>query len=185
MSPLELVAALFGVANIILIIRRSVWNYPFALVMVSLYFYIFLGLKLYSDAGLQVFFFAVNLYGWREWRQNAAEEGVIHVLRLSRTQHALWIAGSVIAILSWGTAMAQWTDASYPYWDAAVAMLSVAGQILMTRRYIENWHWWIVVNMISIPLYYIKASYATVGLYALFLIFAILGLAEWRKAERT
>jgi nicotinamide mononucleotide transporter len=79
--------------------------------------------------------------------------------------------------------MAANTDATYPHWDAAIAMLSVAGQILMTRRYIENWHWWIVVNMISVPLYLTKALYLTTGLYALFLVFAVLGLIEWRRAE--
>jgi len=62
-------------------------------------------------------------------------------------------------------------------------MLSVAGQILMTRRYLENWHWWIAVNMISIPLYLIKELYLTAILYALFLILAIAGLLEWRKAR--
>jgi nicotinamide mononucleotide transporter len=183
MTPLEKIAALFGVINIILIIRRSVWNYPFALVMVSLYGVIFWDLKLKSDAGLQVFFFAVNLYGWWSWKHNEAETGTISVLRLTRVNHMLWIAGSVAATLLWGTMMARMTDASYPYWDAAVAMLSVAGQILMTRRYIENWHWWIVVNAISIPLYYIKGIYYTVGLYGLFLILAVVGLATWRKAE--
>jgi nicotinamide mononucleotide transporter len=184
MSPLEFTAALFGVVNIILIIRRSVWNYPFALVMVGLYGVIFWDLKLKSDAGLQVFFFVVNLYGWWNWKQNAADVGTVKVLRLTRFHHALWIAGSVVATLGWGAMMARLTDASYPYWDAAVAMLSVAGQILMTRRYIENWHWWIVVNIISMPLYYIKGIYYTVGLYGLFLILAVIGLAEWRKAER-
>jgi nicotinamide mononucleotide transporter len=184
MSLLEFTAALFGVVNIILIIRRSVWNYPFALVMVALYFLIFWDLKLKSDAGLQIFFFAVNLYGWWSWKLNKADVGTIRVLRLTRVHHALWVAGTVSATLIWGSLMAQLTDASYPYWDAAVAMLSVVGQILMTRRYIENWHWWIVVNIISMPLYYIKGIYYTVGLYGLFLILAIVGLSEWRKAER-
>jgi nicotinamide mononucleotide transporter len=62
-------------------------------------------------------------------------------------------------------------------------MLSVAGQILMTRRYLENWWWWIAVNAISIPLYLVKNLHLTAGLYALFLLLAIAGLVEWKKAE--
>jgi nicotinamide mononucleotide transporter len=182
-SILEIIAALLGVANIILIIRRSIWNYPFALAMVALYGFIFYGAKLYSDAGLQVFFFVVNLYGWWSWGRNRVDEGDIVVERLSGFGRLLWIVGSLAAIAIWGMFMAANTDATYPYWDAAIAMLSVAGQILMTRRYIENWHWWIVVNMISVPLYLLKALYLTTGLYALFLVFAVLGLIEWRRAE--
>ncbi|MBK9432958.1 MAG: nicotinamide mononucleotide transporter [Sphingomonadales bacterium] len=183
MSPIEIAAVLFGIANIVLIIRRSVWNYPFALVMVTLYFLIFRDAKLYSDAGLQVFFFAVNLYGWWSWSRNKADQGEIVVERLGRSALLAWCAGSVLAIAVWGWFMQSNTDASYPYWDASVAMLSVAGQILMTRRYLENWWWWIAVNAISIPLYLVKDLHLTAGLYALFLLLAITGLVEWRKAE--
>lgn len=63
MSEIEVAATLLGLANIILVIRRSVWNFPFALAMVTLYGFIFAEAKLYSDAGLQLFFFVVNLYG--------------------------------------------------------------------------------------------------------------------------
>ena len=81
--------------------------------------------------------------------------------------------------------MSNHTDASYPFWDASVAMLSVAGQILMTRRYLENWWWWIAVNAASIPLYIVKDLNLTAGLYALFLVLAAAGLLQWRKAGRS
>lgn len=184
MSPLEITATLLGVANIVLIVKRSIWNYPFALAMVSLYAVIFFEAKLYSDAGLQIFFFLVNLYGWWAWSRNRAQEGEIVVEHLTPSGLALWIAGSLIAILGWGTMMARLTDASYPYWDGSVAMLSVAAQILMTRRYLENWHWWIAVNAVSIPLYLRKDLLLTAGLYGLFLVLAVWGLVEWRRAER-
>lgn len=183
MSPIEIAAVLLGIANLVLIIRRSVWNYPFALAMVTLYFLIFRDLKLYSDAGLQIFFFAVNLYGWWAWRNNQAQSGEIIVERLTRCGVTGWLIGSVLAVSLWGSFMAANTDATHPYWDAAVAMLSVAGQILMTRRYLENWWWWIAVNLVSIPLYIVKGIYLTAGLYVLFLCLAIAGLMEWRKAE--
>lgn len=184
MSALETLAAMLGVANIVLIVRRSIWNYPFALAMVSLYAVIFYEARLYSDAGLQLFFFAVNLYGWRAWRRNRIAAGQIVVERLARAGAMLWISGSIAAILGWGLLMSRLADASYPYWDGAIAMLSVAAQILMTRRYIENWHWWIAVNAISIPLYLKKDLNLTAGLYGLFLALAIWGLLEWRRAER-
>jgi nicotinamide mononucleotide transporter len=185
MSAIEIAAVLLGIMNIVLIIRRSVWNFPVAIVMVSLYFMIFREAKLYSDAGLQVFFAAINLYGWWSWHRNKADTGKVAVRRLSTLGYALWIAGSVAAIWGWGTFMGSYTQTSYPYWDASVAMLSVAGQILMTRRFVENWHYWIIVNLISIPLYMVKGLHPTAGLYGVFLVLAIAGLIEWRKVDHS
>lgn len=185
MSALEIAAVLLGIINILLIIRRSVWNFPVAIVMVGLYFVIFRDAKLYSDAGLQIFFAVVNAYGFWSWWRNKVDTGDIIVRRLPRFAYPAWVIGAILAIWGWGAVMHAETDASYPYWDASVAMLSVAGQILMTRRFIENWHFWIVVNLISVPLYLNKELYLTAGLYSLFLMLAIAGLVEWRKAERT
>jgi nicotinamide mononucleotide transporter len=183
MTPIEIVAVTLGIINIVLIIRRSVWNFAFGVAMVSLYFVIFRETKLYSDAGLQVFFVVVNAYGWWSWTHNKADAGEVVVRRLPALGYALWIAGSVAAIWGWGAFMGTYTGTSYPYWDASVAMLSVAGQILMARRFVENWHWWIVVNLISIPLYVTKELYLTAGLYGVFLVLAIAGLVSWRKAQ--
>ncbi|MFN3620198.1 nicotinamide riboside transporter PnuC [Sphingorhabdus sp.] len=185
MSLLEIIAVLLGVANILLIIRRSVWNFPVAIAMVGLYFVIFRDAKLYSDAGLQIFFAVVNLYGWWNWTRSKAESGAIVVRRIQAKGYALCIIVSIAAIWGWGAIMHAETDASYPYWDASVAMLSIAGQILMARRFVENWHFWIVVNLISIPLYFVKELYLTAGLYSLFLVLAVTGLIAWRKAEQT
>ena len=184
MSVLESIAVLLGIANILLIIRRSVWNFPIAIVMVGLYFVIFREAKLYSDAGLQIFFAAVNLYGWWNWYRTKADSGEIVVRRLPAKSYGLWILGALAAIWLWGSVMHVETGASYPYWDASIAMLSIAAQILMSRRFVENWHFWIVVNLISIPLYAVKELYLTAGLYAVFLVLAIVGLITWRKAER-
>lgn len=184
MSPIEVAATLLGVANIILIVRRSIWNYPAALAMVSLYAVIFWGAKLYSDAGLQAFFFVINLYGWWAWSRNRADAGEIVVERLDRSALAALAALSLAAILLWGTMMARFTDATHPYWDGSIAMLSVAAQILMTQRYLENWWWWIIVNLVSVPLYLIKGLYLTAALYVLFLILAIWGLIEWRRTRQ-
>ena len=184
MSPLEIIAAALGVANILLVARRSIWNFPVALVMVTLYARIFWEAKLYSDAGLQGFFFVVNLYGWWLWRRGKADTGTVRVETLSPVARLGWAFGSIIAAFGWGTAMARLTDASYPYWDASVAMLSVVAQLLLSWRKVENWWWWIVVNLLSVGLYWAKGLYLTTGLYALLLLVAMWGLGRWQSAAR-
>lgn len=94
--------------------------------------------KLYSDAGLQIFFFVVQFYGWYYWLKGRGDDGLVIVQRLTRNQ-ALGYAGAGIAgIGSLGTIMAQFTDASFPYWDASIAVLSVIAQILLARRRLET-----------------------------------------------
>lgn len=183
MSWLEVLAALFGLANILLIVRRSVWNFPTALIMVTLTGVVLWEAKLYSDAGLQAFFFIVNILGWVLWARNRGAAGEIMVDRLGAAGQIVWIALAMAATYGWGLFMALNTDATNPWWDASVAMLSIAAQILMTRRYINNWHWWIVVNILSIGLYWHKQLYVFTGLYVVFLGMAVWGLIEWRRAE--
>src|ERR1041384_6888037 len=120
MNPLELVAAALGLANILLLVRRSIWNYPFGILMVLLYAFIFQEAKLYSDALLQIFFLVVQLYGWWHWIRNKAEAGEIVVERLSRLTLLILAAVSLAAIAGWGALMHGFTDASYPWWDASV-----------------------------------------------------------------
>jgi nicotinamide mononucleotide transporter len=185
MSLVEWIAAALGVLNVALIVRRSVWNFPVALVMVALYFWVFWQAKLYSDAGLQFFFFAANVAGWLVWWRATANTEVVQVRRLPLLVVAACILVSLLTTLGWGYFMARQTDASAPYWDASVAMLSVIGQFLMIGRYLENWYWWIAVNILSIGLYWTKALYPTVGLATLLLGMAIYGLLEWQRAERS
>jgi nicotinamide mononucleotide transporter len=184
MSPIEIAAVVLGLVNVTLVVRRSIWNYPFALAMVALYAWIFWGVKLYSDMLLQGFFFAVNIYGWWYWARSIATEGDVVVERLTPGARAGWVAGCLVATASWGWLMHRYTDAAFPWWDAGVAMASVAAQILQSRRKIESWVLWIGVDVAAIGLYAAKGLMLTPLLYALFLLLSIWGLVDWRRAER-
>jgi nicotinamide mononucleotide transporter len=183
MSVLEAIAALFGLVNIILIVRRSVWNFPAALIMVSLTGVVLWDARLYSDAGLQIFFFIVNLLGWVLWHRHKGAQGEVKIDRLGLSGQLAWVAMALSLIWGWGRFMATHSDASFPFWDASIAVLSICAQIMMTRRYINNWHWWIVINILSIGLYWQKQLYWFTGLYVVFLGMAIWGLVAWREAE--
>ncbi len=181
MDPIEAIAVALGLVNITLIIRRSVWNYPFGIVMVVLYAHIFWAAKLYSDAGLQVFFLLVQFYGWVAWSSKQGDDGLVIVDQMGAQAQIIAVIASIFAIGLWGTMMHQLTDAAYPYWDGSIAMLSVAAQIMMTRRLIENWACWIVVDVLAIGLFAVKGLWLTAGLYGVFLVMATYGLIEWRR----
>lgn len=182
MISLEWFAAALGIVNVTLVVRRSIWNYPFGLAMVSLYFFVFFEARLYSDALLQIFFFAVNLYGWRNWVNAKRASGEVAVGTLTPRERIVWAGATAAASLLWGLGMARFTDAAAPMIDAAIAGTSIAAQILMARRKIENWVLWILVDAVAIFLFWNRGLPYTSGLYALFLLLSIAGLSGWRRA---
>lgn len=184
MSLVEGVAALLILVNVVLVALRSIWNYAFGIVGVAIYAVVFFHAKLYSDTLLQVFFLIVQFYGLWQWRRSQRDAGEVVVERLTMAARLGWATGIVLAILGWGWLMHRFTDASFPWWDASVAMISVAAQYLMSVRKLENWWLWILANIVSIGLYAAKALWITTGLYVLLLGISVLGLARWRAARQ-
>lgn len=182
--PIEYTAVLLGLINVTLIIRRSMWNYPFGIVMVVLYANIFYDYQLYSDALLQVYYFFIQIYGVWYWLQFRRDDGTVNVIPLPRKQYAIYLGVAFIGWLAISTLMAAFTDASYPYWDGSVAALSVLAQFLLSRRHIESWYLWIAVDVLAIGLFWVKDLTPTAALYGVFLILAIIGLFQWRVAAR-
>lgn len=183
MSVIETIAVILGLANIVLVVQRSLWNYPFGIAMVSLYFVIFVEARLYSDALLQIFFLLLNIYGWFNWK-GAREDAGVPVRWQGLRAFLIWGMGGLVASLLWGFLMHSQTNAAAPFWDASVAMLSILAQLLLARRFIDNWIWWIIVDCLAIPLYWSKGLHQTAGLYVVFLLVSITGLMQWIKARR-
>lgn len=182
---LEIIAVFLGIANIILLIRRSIWNYPFGILMVIIYGNIFFEHRLYSDSILQIFFFTIQCYGWWYWLKNKDVTGHVIVRKLKPSQYLAYGALSLAFALSLGFTMSINTDADYPFWDSTIASLSVVAQILLSRRYLENWIVWIVVDALAIGLFFLKGLTPTAVLYCIFFIMATIGYLKWKSAYHT
>ncbi len=78
--------------------------------------------------------------------------------------------------------MHRYTDASYPWWDGAIAIASVAAQLLQARRRIESWWVWIAVDVASVQLYVAKGLWFTAGVYGVLLALAVYGLVDWQRS---
>ena len=181
-GALEGVAVALGLLNVGLLIRRSIWNYPFGLAMVTLYCWIFFHEKLYSDAGLQVFFFAIQIYGWINWSRAREASGLVRVERLSRSDALRFALATIAGWAALGLFMKLNTDAAYPFWDSAIAALSIAAQVMMARRRIENWLLWILTDILAIGLFWVKGLEPTAALYFIFLVMSLAGFMEWRRS---
>ena len=156
MTTLEWIATLLGIVCVVLVVRRSLWNFPFAIGSVALFGAVFYEAKLYSDALLQIFFVAINLYGWLNWTRASEVEGEIAVEThdLDRTDRRA--GGHDRADVGLGRDHGDADRRGLSLVDAAVAMFSIGAQILLARRRVENWMVWIMVDLVAIPLYAAK-----------------------------
>lgn len=183
MSWTEIAGSLLGLVNIVLLIRRSVWNFPVAMAMVSLVGVTLFGARLYSEAGLQAFFFIVNGWGWYVWGQARGAAGdTVPVRWMDWPARALWAGITAVLSLALGWVMHRFTDAALPFADSAVTGASIAAQLLLTFRRIENWVLWVAIDVVSIGLYLYRDLFLLAALYVAFGMLSGVGLRQWMKA---
>ncbi|KHK92477.1 nicotinamide riboside transporter PnuC [Novosphingobium malaysiense] len=184
LAAVEWAAAAFGVVNIALLIWRTVWNYPFGMIMVALYIFVFWEKRLYAEAGLQVFFFLAQGWGWWLWLKVGGDDSRVPVRWLDNMSRAVWTLATLAVSLNLGWVMHRFTDAAMPFADSAIAGASVSAQILLAFRRIENWILWILIDIAAIMLYINRGLHPTAGLYGGMLVMSLLGLKEWMQAAK-
>ena len=153
MNYIEGFAVILGLISVYLVTRQNVWCYPLGIISVFVYIFIFYEVKLYADMGLQVFFIVLQAYGWYEWLYGGKDHTALQVSWASKKIYFNIFIFVAIATTSVGYVLHTFTDASLPYVDSFLAVLSMAAQWLMAKKYIENWILWIVVNLGSIVMY--------------------------------
>jgi len=182
MGWIEAIATLFGVLCVLLLIKRVIWAWPIGLVQVVLFAWIFFQVKLYSDMVLHLIYVVLQGWGWYHWLHGGKDDQALPMTRLTARALGWWGLIALAAAAVWGYGMQRWTDASMVYPDAFVATASLVAQWLLTRKVLETWIFWIVVDVVAIWIYLAKQLYFTSGLYSLFLVMAIAGYIEWRRA---
>jgi nicotinamide mononucleotide transporter len=179
-SWLELAAVVAALAMVGCNIRELHWGWPLAISSSLMYFAIFWRSKLYGDAGLQIFFAVVALWGWAQWLRGVRPDGTaLRVARLTRRGLARTVAASALLWPATGWFLDTFTDTDVPWWDAFPTAVSLVGQFLLGRKYIENWAVWLVVNGVSVSLFAHKGLWLTVGLYAVFIVLSVVGWRAW------
>ena len=209
LSWIEAIGTIFGLLCIWCASREKIINYLFGLINVTLFAAIFFQIQLYASLLLQVFFFAANIYGWYAWsRQNEAQEAALKVRWLSR-QQTLALGGVcavaivlmtlfidpvfatltriMIALLqTFGmqVAMPDLQPDAFPFWDSTMLVLSIAAMVLMTRKFVENWLLWVVIDVISVMIFARQGVYAMALEYVILTLIALNGSRLWIASAR-
>lgn len=180
MSALEALGFVFGVASVWLMTRENVWAWPLGLVNLAAYIVLFHEARLYADMGLQVVYVGLCLYGWHHWLRGGRDHGAPAVARAPRSALVLSMTLGTAGFFGLGTLLHALTDAALPFLDSALSAFSLVAQWLQTRKWVENWHVWLVVDAVYVGMYVSRRLYLTAALYAVFLVLAALGLRVWR-----
>jgi nicotinamide mononucleotide transporter len=181
-SPLDQVNLGLGIVGVWLMIRRSLGAFPVGLAAVTVQGVLFYRSRYYADATLQIFFFVALVYGWWHWTQHRGAAPELPVTRLTPRGLLLTIGLAGVGTVMWALVARKYTDSIMPFRDAFIAAYSVAAQVLQSRKQIENWPFWVVVNLVAVCSYWVGGLHYTAFLYALYLAMAFGGWREWRKA---
>jgi nicotinamide mononucleotide transporter len=182
MSLLEIAGVLTGIVAIWLTTREKAWCWPIGIVSVLLFVGVFYRARLYGAMGLQVVYVGLAAYGWYAWTSGGQGHAP---LRVSRTPVAI-LAVAAAAGLAATAGLAAWlgqrTDESMPLTDAATTAFSLVAQWMQTRKLIENWWVWLVVDVVYVGMNLSQGLVWTAGLYAVYCGLAVAGLIEWRRS---
>jgi nicotinamide mononucleotide transporter len=180
----ELLGFATGAVGVWLTVKAHIWNFPVGIANNVFFLVLFWTARLYSDAGLQIVYLVLGFLGWWEWLHGGAQ-------RMRRIMgHANIRSISTLIILAipatWGlTVLLTRAHDIAPFWDAVTTALSLAAQWLLNTKKFENWYFWIVADVIYIPLYFVKVLYLTGIVYVIFLALCLVGLRAWHRELST
>ncbi len=189
-SVLEFVAVVFGLLSVWFARKENILVYPTGIVNVVLYVYICFEVKLYADAGINVFYFVMSVYGWYNWAVKK-DKPVLHIAACNRKD---WIYSAVLFLVSLAVIIVllkifkkddiEYWSTLVPYIDTFVTSVFIVGMWMMARKKIENWILWTIGDAISIPLFIYKGLAFTGFQFMVFLVLAVMGYVAWRKTLR-
>ena len=179
---LEIVAVFFGITSVLYAKKENIWVFPTGIISTVLYVYICYQFTLYGDVVINLYYTLMSLYGWYVWNHKTSGQS-IEITKSDPLDmlKALGIfistAAFVVGVYLYYNRFDRLTD----YFDTFTSGIFFAGMWLMAHKKIEHWMFWILGNLISIPLYFVKGLGFSGLQFTIFLVLAIQGYIEWKK----
>lgn len=174
----DILAFFSGVLGVWLTIRENIWCWPVSLVSVVISLIVFLNQRLYGDMSLQVVYFFAGIYGWLFWNDNRKKEFVVKRTDMGRLPGLLAITALQAVVYYF---LLTWFGGDKPVLDALLTAASLTATYMMTKKWVDNWLLWVVVDASYIVLYGLKQMWWFCLLYLVFTLMAFYGWLKWRK----
>ena len=185
MSPWEMTAVIFAIFYLLLAVKENILCWLFALMSTAIYTVLFWDVSLLMESALNVYYMAMAVFGWYQWTRGGhngdGEPHALAVQSMSARQHALVIIAIVILSSVSGYLLGEHSSAAWPYVDSFTTWASVITTYLVTRKYLQNWLYWIVIDAVSVPLYIDRGLGLTALLFAAYIVIAVFGYLKWRN----
>ena len=179
---LETVAVALAIAYLILAMRQNSFCWYCAFFSTAIYVYIFGDVSLYMESALNVYYMLMAVYGWYQWRRGGDHGTGIAIRRWHSKQHCLALVLIILATLLSGYFLTANTDAKLPYLDSFTTWASIMTTLMVARKVLENWLYWIVINSLSMYMFIDRELYQTAAMLAVYLGLSVIGYFTWRKA---
>ncbi|WP_394172873.1 nicotinamide riboside transporter PnuC [Thalassotalea litorea] len=177
----ELIAVFTALLYVVLAARVNIWCWPAALISTLIYTAIFYDVYLWMDGLLQVYYFVMAIYGWFMWQKQPPGESLgSSIIRWRLSTHLIAIAALSVLSLALGWLMDTYTPTDFPYIDSATTVFAVFATYLVARKVLENWLYWVVIDLVSIYIYIEKSLQPTAVLFAIYVVIAVYGYINWR-----
>lgn len=180
----EVLAVALAVAYLVLAIRENIWCWACAGLSTAIYVWLFFGAKLYMESGLNAFYFAMAIYGWHVWYSGRIDGHKRPVVRWPVWTHAIAIVTIVVASIASGYLLSTQTDAAYPYIDSATTWSAIWATFLVARKVLENWWYWLVIDVASVFIYWSRDLELTAGLFIVYVAMIPFGIVAWTRSWR-
>lgn len=183
-SLLEIVAVVTAILYLLLAIRQNIWCWFFAAISTTIYVLIFIDVRLYMEAVLNGFYLCMAIYGWYTWRQGRHGESALPVTSWAPEIHLQAIAIiAVVAVIN-GYLLDNWTNAAFPYIDSMTTWAAIWATFLVARKILENWWYWLVIDIVSVFIYWQRDLQLTALLFAVYVVMIPFGLISWTRSQR-
>jgi len=183
-SFLEVIAVAAAVLYLLLAIRQNIWCWFFAAISTTIYVLIFIDVRLYMEAVLNGFYLCMAIYGWYTWRQGRHGESALPVTSWAPEIHLQAIAIiAVVAVIN-GYLLDNWTNAAFPYIDSMTTWAAIWATFLVARKILENWWYWLVIDIVSVFIYWQRDLQLTALLFAVYVVMIPFGLISWTRSRR-
>lgn len=180
---IEVLGALLSIAYLVLSIRQNILLWPLGILSAVLYIVVFFQSKFYADMGLNVYYFFISIYGWIIWSKGGdADADGLPVTHAGLTRGAILLVIMLLLFAGIGYLLDRFTDSPLPYWDAFTTSGSIVATWMLTRKILEHWIIWVVVDLVSLGLYVYKGLYPTVVLFAIYTTMAVVGYVQWLRS---
>lgn len=180
MEGIELFAAIITLAGVAFTAKAKIIGWPLGIIGAALYVIIFFNHVLFAETILQALYVCIGIYGWWRWIK-FKETGETHVFRISKKTVFFSIGSWLISSVLIGSFLNAYSSSDVPFIDASLAVAGIIITWQMAQRFLENWLFWIITDLVSCALFIHKHLYATAVLYFILAIIAIYGYFEWKR----